>query len=141
MELAQLLYFIASCIVLSDSRTACLLYPRYGSIQAGSGLPVKLRNRRNRRSWRFAAHHRLAISHQIPLSPFDVILLTDALTIRRGSWRLCYVTLAAAYKNLNTDMNGSPVFCQGTISEKEPFPFHFIGQKTGKSCYYAASFS
>lgn len=26
MELAQLLYFIASCIVLSDSRTACLLY-------------------------------------------------------------------------------------------------------------------
>ena len=32
MELAQLLYFIASCIVLSDSRTACLLYPRYGSM-------------------------------------------------------------------------------------------------------------
>ena len=92
-------------------------------------------------SWRFAAHHRLAISHQIPLSPFDVILLTDALTVRRGSWRLCYVTLAAAYKSLNTDMNGSPVFCQGTISEREPFPFHFIGQKTGKSCYYAASFS
>ena len=76
-----------------------------------------------------------------PLGPFDVIVLTDALTIRRGSWRLCYVTLAAAYKNLNTDMNGLPAVCQGTISERDSFPFHFIGQNTGKSCYYAASFS
>ena len=38
-------------------------------------------------------------------------------------------------------MNGLPAVCQGTKGERDSFPFHFIGQNTGNSCYYAASFS
>jgi hypothetical protein len=56
------------------------------------------------------------------LGPFDVIVLTDALTIRRGSWRLCYVMLGAALKNLNTGYERLPAVCQGSMSEKGRFP-------------------
>lgn len=147
------------------SRTDHRHTPDTGNIQAGSGLPaVRLLNRRIppiggrhhiRSKFRWGSRFPYAkcpgafqpatgwvSATKESLGPFDVIVLTEALTFRRGAWRLCYVTFNAALENLDTEYKRIARCLSRFHESKEEFsPFTIKDGKRAKVVIRPPTFS